>query len=169
METGLLFNDMRTIFINSKDEIKEIIRSSKTCYLAMADENRPYVLPMNFALDGDFVILHSAQSGRMWETIKKNPKVCINWTLGEELAWQDVRSGCSYRVKSKSVLVEGEVEFVDDFDEKLRCLEILMAHYSKREFKFNPPAVKNVGIIRIRINQISAKEFGAKAVTPWRS
>ena len=49
---------------------------------------------------GNSIILHSAQEGRMWETIQKNQKVCINWTLGEDLAWQDVRVGCSYRVKS---------------------------------------------------------------------
>jgi nitroimidazol reductase NimA-like FMN-containing flavoprotein (pyridoxamine 5'-phosphate oxidase superfamily) len=124
---------------------------------------------MNFALDGEAVILHSDQGGRMWETMHKNPKVCINWTLGEELAWQDERVGCSYRIKSKSVLVEGTVEFIDDYYEKERCLHLLMAQYSDRKFKFNAPAVKNVGIMKVIIEKISAKEFGAKAVTPWNS
>jgi len=160
---------MRTLFIENRDEINEIIESCKTCFLAMSDNNIPYVLPMNFALDGDFVILHSAQSGRMWETLKKNPKVCINWTHGEDLAWQDVQVGCSYRVKSKSVLVEGDVELMEDYNEKYRCLALLMGQYSDREFKFNTPAVKNVGILKVRIEKITAKEFGAKAVTPWNS
>ncbi|MEN8116429.1 MAG: pyridoxamine 5'-phosphate oxidase family protein [Bacteroidota bacterium] len=160
---------MRTLFIEDRTEIFEIIKACKTCYLAMSDGDLPYVLPMNFVLDNNNVILHSAQEGRMWETIKKNPKVCINWTLGEELAWQDVQVGCSYRVKSKSVLVEGTVEFIDDYDEKYRCLEILMSQYSDREFKFNVPAVKNVGILKVSINKLTAKEFGAKAVTPWNS
>ena len=88
----------------------------------MSVNNIPYVLPLNFALDGNTVILHSAQNGRMWETLKKNPNVCINWTLGEDLTWQDVKVGCSYRVKSESVLVEGKVEFVDDFEGKTRCM-----------------------------------------------
>ena len=160
---------MRTLFIENREEINQVIRACKTCYLAMSENDRPYVLPMNFALDGDTVILHSAQFGRMWETLKKNPFVCINWTLGEELAWQDERVGCSYRVKSKSAIVEGSAEMIDDYDEKVRCLELLMAQYSDREFKFNAPAVKNVGIIKVKIQHISAKEFGAKAVTPWNS
>lgn len=133
----------------------------------MSDENIPYVLPMNFALDGNTVILHSAQHGRMWETLKKNPKVCINWTLGEELAWQDEQVACSYRVKSKTVLVEGTVEFIDDYEEKERMLKKMMAQYSTREFRFNAPAVKNVGMMKVHIDKISAKEFGAKAVVPW--
>lgn len=160
---------MRTIYIEDRDEIDEIIKACKTCFLAMAVDNVPYVLPMNFALDGDSIIMHSAPEGRMWETIKKNPKVCINWTLGEDLAYQDVQVGCSYRVKSKSVLVEGSVEFIEDFDEKYRCLSLLMGQYSKREFKFGTPAVKNVGIFKVPIDKISAKHFGTKAVTPWNS
>lgn len=159
---------MRTLQIEDRSEIEKIIKSCKTCFVAMSENDIPYVLPMNFALDGDVVILHSDQSGRMWETLNKNPRVCINWTLGEELAWQDVRVGCSYRVKSKSALVEGTVEFVNDYDEKERCLHLLMAQYSNREFKFNAPAVKNVGIMKVRIEKISAKEFGAKAVTAWK-
>lgn len=157
---------MRTIRIEDRAEIDGIIKSCKTCYVAMSENDRPYVLPMNFALEGDVVILHSAQSGRMWETVQKNSHVCINWTLGEELAWQDERSGCSYRVRSKSVLLEGAIEFVNDYDEKERCLHLLMAQYSNREFKFNAPAVKNVGIMKVHIEKISAKEFGTKAVTP---
>ncbi len=158
---------MRTLFIENREEIDEIIKSCKTCFLAMSDNNKPYVLPMNFALDGDCVILHSAPEGRMWETIKANSKVCITWLLGEELAWQDAKVGCSYRVKSKSVLVESDVEFIDDFDEKQRCMKLLMAQYSHREFKFGAPAIKNVGVLKVHINKITAKEFGAKAETTW--
>lgn len=160
---------MRTLFIENRAEIEAVIKACKTCFLAMSVNDEPYVLPMNFALDGDFVILHSAPEGRMWETIKKNPKVCLNWTLGEDLAYQDVQVGCSYRVKSKSVIVEGTVEFIDDFDEKYRCLGLLMGQYSNREFKFGAPAVKNVGIFKVSMDKLTAKQFGAKALTPWNS
>lgn len=160
---------MRTLFIENREEIDKIIRACKTCYLAVSDNDFPYILPMNFALDGNSVIIHSAQSGRMWETLKRNPNVCINWIIGEDLAWQDVKVGCSYRVKSKSVLVEGKVEFVDDFDEKTRCMNLMMSQYSDREFKFSKPAIENVGIIKVAIKKISAKEFGAKPVMPWNT
>ena len=158
---------MRTLFIEDLEEINEVIRACKTCFVGMSLNNAPYVLPMNFALEGDTIILHSAQEGRMWETMKQNPQVCINWTLGEELAWQDVRVGCSYRVKSKSVVVEGSIEFIDDYDEKYRLLGKIMRQYSDREFKFGKPAVVNVGLMKVHIDKITGKIFGAKAVTPW--
>jgi len=153
---------MRTHFIHDRKEIDLILKECKTCYVAMSDNDVPYVLPLNFAMDGDRVILHSAQVGRMWETIKKNPKVCINWTLGEELAWQDVLVGCSYRVKSKSVMVEGTVEIVEDMDEKERLVKKFMTQYSELPFKFNEPAIRNVGIILVHIDKLTAKEFGIK-------
>ncbi len=158
---------MRTLFIEDREEINEVIRACKTCFVGMSLNNTPYVLPMNFALEEDTIILHSAQEGRMWETMKQNPQVCINWTLGEELAWQDVRVGCSYRVKSKSVVVEGSIEFIDDYDEKYRLLGKIMGQYSDREFKFGKPAVVNVGLMKVHIDKITGKIFGAKAVTPW--
>lgn len=155
---------MRTVFIEQRDQIEAIIKSCKICHLGMTLENVPYVLPMNFALDGDVVILHSAQSGRMWETVIKNPHVCICWTQGEELAWQDERVGCSYRMRSKSVLAEGLAEMVNEYREKERCLNLLMDQYSDRNFNFNPPAVKNVGILKVHIKKMTAKAFGTKVI-----
>lgn len=155
---------MRTVFIEDRKEIETLIKSCKVCYVAMSEGDQPYVLPMNFALEGNVVILHSAQSGRMWETMQQNPRVCINWTLGEQLAWQNEQVGCSYRMISSSVLVEGTANFIEDYSEKERCMHLLMAQYSQRAFKFNAPAIKNVGVIKVHIDKLSAKKFGEKAV-----
>jgi nitroimidazol reductase NimA-like FMN-containing flavoprotein (pyridoxamine 5'-phosphate oxidase superfamily) len=153
---------MRTHFIEDRNEIDSILKLCKTCYVAMSDNDVPYILPMNFCMDGDRVILHSAQQGRMWETIKKNPKVCINWTLGEEIAWQDEQVACSYRVQSKSVIIEGTAEIVDDDVEKERLFKLFMTQYSDLPFKFNAPAIRNVGVLLVPISKLTAKVFGAK-------
>lgn len=160
---------MRTLVIEDRKEIEAIIRSCKTCYLAASEDGKPYVLPMNFALDGDSIVLHSGPSGRMWETLHKNPHVCINWTLGEGLAWQSIKVGCSYRVQSKSVIAEGTVEFVEDYDEKHRLLKVLMSQYSELEFKFNPPAIRNVAVYKVSIRQVTAKEFGVRPAVPGKN
>ncbi len=153
---------MRTITIQDKDEIEAIVRSCKTCYLAMSLNNQPYVLPMNFALAGNTVILHCEPKGRMWDTLHANPRVSINWTIGEEIVWQDEHIGCSYRVQSASVVAEGEALPVTDFDEKYEALTQMMQHYSDRTFNFNTPAVKNVGLFKVRIDHMSGKRFGVR-------
>lgn len=153
---------MRTHFIEDRNEIDQVLKQCKTCYVAMSDDNMPYVLPMNFGIMGENVILHSAQHGRMWETIKRNPKVCINWTLGEELAWQDERVGCSYRMQSKSVMVEGTAQIIDDDAEKEKLFRQFMTQYSDLSFKFNAPAIRNVGVMLVPMTKLSAKVFGEK-------
>lgn len=161
---------MRTVFIEDQKEIEEIIKGCKTCYLGLSDENnQPYVIPMNFGYKDNTIYLHSGQFGRKWTIMKQNPKVCVTFCLGDELVHQDEHVGCSWRVKSKTVIAEGEVEFIDDYDEKEKILHIFMSQYSDRSFKFNAPAVKNVGIMKIEIKSMKAKEFGAKALTPWNS
>jgi nitroimidazol reductase NimA-like FMN-containing flavoprotein (pyridoxamine 5'-phosphate oxidase superfamily) len=158
---------MRTIIIESREEIDQIIRSCKTCFVSLCENNIPYVVPMNFALDNDVVILHMAKSGRKWDILTHNPQVCINWISGEKIAWQDEEVGCSYRVKSKSVIVEGTAEFIEDHQEKMDCMQKFMAQYSAMTFKFNAPSIKNVGVVKIRILAISAKKFGTKVIMPW--
>ncbi|MCF8363944.1 MAG: pyridoxamine 5'-phosphate oxidase family protein [Prolixibacteraceae bacterium] len=159
---------MRTVFIEDQKEIEAIIRECKTCFLGLSDDNnQPYVVPMNFGYADNVIYLHSGQEGKKWEMMKKNPKACVTFMLGDELAWQDEHVACSWRVKSKTVIAEGEIEFIDDFDEKTEILHIFMAQYSDREFKFNAPAVRNVGIMKMKIDTLKAKEFGAKAETPW--
>lgn len=161
---------MRTYFIEDQKEIEAIIKSCRTCFLGLSDSNnQPYVIPMNFGFDGDTIYLHSGQSGRKWEIMKENPKACITFCAGDELAWQDELVACSWRVKSKTVIAEGCIEFVEDYDEKERIMHILMSHYSDKSFKFNVPAIKNVGVYKMKIVELHAKEFGAKAITPWNS
>lgn len=161
---------MRTYQIENRDQIDAIIRSCKTCFLGLSDSNnQPYVIPMNFSLDGDYIYLHSGQFGRKWQIMKENPKACITFCAGDDLAYQDEDIACSWRVKSKSVITEGLIEFIDDYDEKIKALHVFMKQYSNREFSFSEPAVKNVGIYRMKIDAIVAKHFGAKAITPWNS
>lgn len=161
---------MRTYFIEEQNEIEAVIKSCRTCFLGLSDQNnQPYVIPMNFGYQNNTIYLHSGQFGRKWQLMKENPKACITFVQGDELAYQDEHVACSWRVKSKSVIAEGIIEFVDDYDEKVAILNIIMAQYSDREFNFNAPAVKNVGVYKMKIESLHAKEFGAKTLTPWNS
>jgi len=47
-------------------------------------------------------------------------------------------------------------------DEKERLVKKFMTQYSELPFKFNEPAIRNVGIILVHIDKLTAKEFGIK-------
>ena len=57
----------------------------------------------------------------------------------------------------------GQVEFIEEIDEKRRALDIIMRHYTDSEFNYSDPAVRNVKVWQVRINQMTGKVFGLRA------
>ena len=152
---------MKTFSIEEKERIEKVIRSCKVCFVGMADEKgKPYVLPMNFGYEDGINYLHSAQEGRSIRTMEKNPKICVTFCSDPELIRQHPEVACSYRMRAGSVICEGEVEFEEDFDDKVKALNIIMRQYIDKEFTYSTPAVNNVKIWKLPLKTVGAKEFG---------
>jgi nitroimidazol reductase NimA-like FMN-containing flavoprotein (pyridoxamine 5'-phosphate oxidase superfamily) len=156
---------MRTITLEEQEQIEGIIKKCKVCYVGMSDnEGIPYVLPMNFGFHENVIYLHSAQEGKSISILKNNPIVCVTFCTEPELVWQNEEVACSYRVRSESIICNGKVVFEEDYDEKVKALDIIMQQYSEREFKYSEPSVKNVKIWKVEIEDISAREYGVPGV-----
>ncbi|MDR2815935.1 MAG: pyridoxamine 5'-phosphate oxidase family protein [Proteiniphilum sp.] len=152
---------MRTYPLEEEERIEKVIRACPLCYLGMADENgKPYVLPMNFGYEKGVVYLHSAQEGHSISILEKNPLVCIAFCTDPGLVWQNEAVACSYGMRAESVICYGRVVFEDDYDEKVRALNIIMRQYSDREFNYSAPAVRNVKIWKVVLEEVFAREFG---------
>lgn len=161
---------MKTVFIEDQKEINEIIKSCDLCNLGVIDtEGRPYVVPMNFGYLDGYIYLHGANFGLLIDSLKKNPEACITFCTDTVLAYQNVDVACSYRVKGKSVIVRGKIEFIHDFDQKVDALNSLMAQFTDKKFTYNSPAVKNVEVYRMKMDDFTAKEFGKynEQKFPW--
>jgi nitroimidazol reductase NimA-like FMN-containing flavoprotein (pyridoxamine 5'-phosphate oxidase superfamily) len=154
---------MKTIIIDDEQEMEKIIRSCPVCFIAVSDTNcTPYVLPMNFGYKDKIIYLHSAPNGKIIDILNHNNKISIAFTHGQQLAYQNVEVACSYRMRSKSVIIEGVVEFIERDDEKIKALDIIMAQYTERAFTYSTPAVRNVKIWKVGINNFTCKLFGVK-------
>jgi nitroimidazol reductase NimA-like FMN-containing flavoprotein (pyridoxamine 5'-phosphate oxidase superfamily) len=154
---------MKTLPILDSQRINAIIKSCQYCSVAMVGENgMPYVIPMNFGYGNNTIYLHSAQEGRSIRALEKNPNVCISFCTEPKIVYQNIEVGCSYRAQGESVICEGKVVFVENFDEKVHALNATMKQYTDRTFTYSTPAVNNVKIWKIAIEKISAKEFGVK-------
>ncbi len=152
---------MKTIAITDKKEIDEIINSCDICTLSVIDVNgEVYAVPMNFGYHNDYVYLHGADFGKLIDSMRKNPQVCITFCTPCELVYQNEQVACSYRMKGRSVVARGTVEFITDFDAKTAALNTLMANYTTHQFKYSPPAVKNVAVYRVKPIELTAKAFG---------
>ena len=153
---------MKSRFITLPEEIERLITSCEVCYVGMVDQhNRPYTLPFNFGFENETLYLHGAPTGRKMDVLRNNPFVCVAFSSDHQMYKRSEDVACSYGMKYKSVLIEGKVEFVDDYDEKVRILNIIMRQYTKRDdFTYNAPAVNNIEVMRVIKDSISAKAFG---------
>ncbi len=152
---------MKTYSVEEQERVEGLIRSCPLCYVGMADEDGiPYVLPMNFGYEDDVIYLHSAQEGHSISILEKNPHLCITFCTHPTLVWQNEEVACSYRMRSDSVICHGKVSFEEDFDEKVKALQLIMRQYSGREFTYSAPSVRNVKIWKVAVEKVSAREFG---------
>ena len=152
---------MRVRAIPEKKELVEIIQRCQWCHLAMVDsEGKPYVIPMNFGFDGDTIYLHGSKYGKKAEILKHHPEVCINFSTDHLLRYQNEEVACSWSMKYRSVLCFGTAELITDTDEKIASFHIVMAHYTKGEFNFNPPSIREVRVWKVKVAKIEGRAYG---------
>ncbi|GAB1405980.1 MAG: pyridoxamine 5'-phosphate oxidase family protein [Lentimicrobiaceae bacterium] len=153
---------MRVKTFHELTEAEPIIKACEVCHVGMVDkDNHPYTLPMNFGIETDTIYLHSGPEGKKIDILKAHPEVCLSFSTDYKLYHQSENVGCSYGMRYRSVLIFGKVEFVEDEAGKQRILNIIMSHYTGRsDFKYNAPAIRNVRIMRIKIERLEGRTFG---------
>lgn len=152
---------MKKIPITSLREIEEIFNSVEVCTLSMVDGEVPYAIPMNFAYSDGYLYFHGAPFGKRIEVLKKNPNVSAVFYNGAEMYIQNEKVACSYSMKFRSVLVNGKLEEVNDDEKKRNILNIIMKHYvNKDDFKYSDPAIKNVHVVRLKLDNYTAFKRG---------
>lgn len=152
---------MRTSFITDKIEIESIINQCSICFIGLTEKDgTPYVIPMNFGyIDGD-IILHSAPEGKHLGLLELSNRICVTFCTDTKLAYQHPEVACSYSMTSKSVVCKGSVSFIEDLAEKERTLNSMMKKFTDREFKYSAPALRNVKVWRVSVDEMTSKSFG---------
>ena len=151
---------LRNREIVKDSEKEEIIHEADVCYVGMTDGDQPYVLPFNFAYRDQTLYLHSDNVGYKLDLWKKNPKVCVNFNTGNELFYRNKEVGCSWGMKYKSVNLIGEIDYVEDYDEKYQVMKDFMLKYAGEDYEFSEPSIKNVKIMKIKVISMTGKKTG---------
>jgi len=129
--------------------------------MAMADESgNPYVFPLNFGFRDNVIYMHGAHQGKKIDILKKNPRVCINFSTDKILRYQNEQVACSWTMRYRSVLCYGTVEFIEDPDEKRIALDAIMAQYSDWQFTYNPPSIREVNCWKVNVSKIEGRIYG---------
>ncbi len=135
----------------SSDESRELLRERRLARLGCLIDDEPYVVPVNYYLDGDCAYIHSLP-GRKVEALRAHPRACLQVDdIKDDVVW-------------RSVLAYGTCEEVNSHSERARILNAFYQRFplltpveSAIAQDAAPPAII---IFRIQINKVSGIKEG---------
>jgi len=136
--------------------IRDVIRRSTVCRLAVCDGEQPYVIPMCFGFEDGVVYLHCAHEGRKIDILRRNPRVCVEWDIDAVVV--PAAEAHQFTMRYRSVIAFGTASFITDPEAKRHALDLLMAQYADGKFTYADNQVAKTCIIRVDITGITGKE-----------
>lgn len=109
-------------------ECEDILNNCTSGVLAVyGDNGYPYTVPLSYVYDNNKIYFHSATEGHKIDAVKRNPKAsfCI--------ISQDIIVPQKYTTYFKSVTIFGEINILDNNEEKMEAINKLSAKYSPLE------------------------------------
>ncbi len=146
--------------ISDFSEIFALINKCDVCRLAMVDNGKPYIVPMNFgySVSDNKVTLyfHCAAEGRKIDILKSNPAVCIEMDCEHLLITGD--KACDYTMDFESLIGNGSVEFLENEDEKVIALtKFMQKHSDASTFEFDEKLLKHTTLFKVELSDLTGK------------
>jgi len=139
-------------------EVEAILKGGQVGYLALARDNQPYLVPLNFIYKEGSIYFHCALQGRKIDYIRANPKACFQ--AGEAGGLISGDNPCSHNYSYRSVIVEGRVEEVVSSAEKEIILRLITAKYATAQMAegaISSNRINSTGVYRIVPSIVSGK------------
>jgi len=116
--------------VTDKKIIQNILYEAEYGTLALSFDNKPYSIPINFMELNDDIYFHGAKNGKKIDFIKQNSyasfSVVDSYSILPSYFSTSDGSACPATHMFKSVIINGKIEFVDKYDEKVDALNALM-------------------------------------------
>ena len=145
--------------------IEEIITKADVCRIALASDNIPYIVTMNFGYTNDpeqRLFFHCANEGRKLEMIRKNKFVCFEMDIDHKIyvrPGKDGRKGCNWGMKYRSVVGYGNISIITETEAKKTGLDFIMRHYGdENEYVYDEKVLANTTVLRLDITEITGKK-----------
>jgi len=143
--------------IKDEKEIISIIQKAKICRIGFSENNKPYIVPMNFGYKDGCLYFHCAKEGRKIDIIKKNNNVCFEIDTDHKII--NTNRPCDWSSTYVSVMGIGKAYLIEKDSLKKDALNIIINHYSPETiYDYSDDQVKKVCIIRIKIEDMTGKK-----------
>lgn len=140
-------------------EIESIIANSVVCRIAFANDNKPYIVTMNFGYisgENPCLFFHCAPEGKKLEMIRQNNHVCFEMDCDHKIYKGE--KGCDWGMNYSSVVGYGNIVIVDNEKEKIAGLTHIMDKYGgSGVYSFDEKVLLRTTVLRLEITEISGK------------
>lgn len=149
--------------VTDLNQIFEIVRNCSVAHVGMVENGKPYVVALNFGYErqGDTLVLyfHSACEGHKIDILKENPNVYFQMDCVNEFITGTKENPCAYCWRYDSVMGSGQVEFVENPEEKSAALNCMIRHLGKTEdtFQFPEAMLKKTCVYKLRSTDFTGK------------
>ncbi len=159
----------KKVTITDQSLIQDILDDTEYGTLALCANNKPYSIPINFVdVEGE-IYFHGSKKGKKMNLIKENAQASFSVVESFSLALipsyfsTGDGNGAPSTQLFKSVVIDGKIEVVEDYDEKANALEFLLQKLQK-EGKYTPLSndmykkiINAVGVYKLIPDEISGK------------
>ena len=143
--------------VTSREWMMEVLEKGVWLELAMSGKDGwPYVVPLNYGIGDDFIIVHGAREGKKIDLLKENDKVAFNVAIDTEII-RDENDPSEFSMKYRSVSGLGTAKLIEDIDEKREALKIIMEHYHGPKEPITEGMLKATAVIKISITELTGK------------
>jgi uncharacterized protein len=134
-----------------ESEARELLASNKIGRLGCIVDGEPYVVPINYVFEGDFIYSHSLP-GRKIDGLRANPRACLQVDeIYTDLEW-------------RSVIAYGTFEEVRSQGERRTVLTKLLVRFPKltpvESVMAQDAAAPDAIVFRLRVDRITGVAEG---------
>ncbi len=156
------------MFYSLKKEVLEILHNAEYGTLALSnDKGMPYALPINFVSIDDAIYFHGSKKGKKIDFINSNHRasfsVVNSFALIPSFFSSTKEMACTANHFFKSVIIDGHIKFVSDYNEKVLAINLLMqklqpeGNYHPLENDTYTKVISAVEIIKLVVEQADVK------------
>ena len=152
-------NDKEITAISDK---LNIIRKCKVCRIGFSENNKPYIIPLNYGYDYEnntlTLFFHSAKEGRKIDIIKNNNSACFEVDCDNQLI--EGEKACDYSYAYKSIIGFGKIIIIEDANEKIEALNKIMKHQTEMNinYNFSDEKLRKVIIYKLVVEEFTGKQ-----------
>ena len=140
--------------------IQKFIQQESIIRIAFYDEGDIYIVPVNYGYlfenDKHIFYFHGAKAGRKFELTKSSPSVGFEIDGNYELLEADI--ACDFSARFQSVIGTGKLSLVDDFEEKIKGLNLLMKQSTRKDsWNYENKMIDGVAVFKLEAEKLSCK------------